>query len=192
MIFLNVLLLGDWFIQFYTTGCVECQRMQARWEAVGAKLKSQRTNVAVVNAGGSGAKTARRFRVDMVPTFILFKKGNMYSLNPRNADIDTFVSFAQEEYKSIRAVPVPQPTSVFVDVGYQMWSYIVDYPYVWAIFVLSVLIGLLCSLILKYFERKNLEDGQLLKEMSKNRQEPEGKRSENKPTQKKKKSAKRE
>uniref|UniRef100_A0A8D8UQY4 Thioredoxin domain-containing protein n=1 Tax=Cacopsylla melanoneura TaxID=428564 RepID=A0A8D8UQY4_9HEMI len=39
---------GDWFVMFYSTDCVECQRLGARWEAVGAELKT-RMNVARIN-----------------------------------------------------------------------------------------------------------------------------------------------
>lgn len=44
--------------------------MQARWESVGAQLKS-RMNVARINRGTTGALTARRFGVFHVPAFIL-------------------------------------------------------------------------------------------------------------------------
>ena len=62
-----------WFVCFYsyTDNCVDCQRLQARWEAVGAKLKT-RMNVARVNKGTTGAVTGRRFGVQEVPTFILY------------------------------------------------------------------------------------------------------------------------
>lgn len=53
-----------------STDSVECQRMSARWETVGAKLK-QRINVAKVNKYTTGASTARRFSVYDVPEFIL-------------------------------------------------------------------------------------------------------------------------
>lgn len=45
--------------------------MQARWEAVGARLKS-RLNVARINRGTTGAVTARRFETFFVPAFILY------------------------------------------------------------------------------------------------------------------------
>lgn len=54
----------------YSAECVDCQRLQARWEAVGAKLKT-RMNVARVNRGTTGAATARRFEVYEVPSFLL-------------------------------------------------------------------------------------------------------------------------
>ena len=58
-------------IYSYSTDCVECQRLQARWEAVGAKLRT-RLNVARVNRQTVGAVTARRFGVWEVPKFILW------------------------------------------------------------------------------------------------------------------------
>lgn len=54
----------------YTNDCIDCQKMQARLEAVGARLKS-RMNVARVNRGTTGAATARRFETFYVPAFIL-------------------------------------------------------------------------------------------------------------------------
>lgn len=45
--------------------------MQARLEAVGARVKSK-VNVARVNRGTTGAATARRFNVFHVPAFILY------------------------------------------------------------------------------------------------------------------------
>lgn len=54
----------------YSTECVDCQRLGARWEAVAAKIKS-RTNVARINKASTGAATARRFGVHKVPSFIL-------------------------------------------------------------------------------------------------------------------------
>lgn len=59
------------YVYSYTDSCVDCQRLQARWEAVGAKLKT-RMNVARVNKGSTGAVTGRRFSVQEVPTFILY------------------------------------------------------------------------------------------------------------------------
>lgn len=54
----------------YATNCVDCQRLQARWEAVGAKLKT-RLNTARVNRQTSGKATSRRFGIVETPTFLL-------------------------------------------------------------------------------------------------------------------------
>lgn len=54
----------------YTNDCIDCQRLQARLEAVAARLKN-RVNLARVNRGTTGAATARRFNVFHVPAFIL-------------------------------------------------------------------------------------------------------------------------
>jgi len=61
------------FILFlsYGTTCVDCQRLQATWEAVAARLKA-RLNVARVNMQLNGAATGRRFRVHKMPSFILY------------------------------------------------------------------------------------------------------------------------
>lgn len=74
VLFLLVFCSNEYCIYYYsnsyTNDCVECQRLGARWEAVGAKLK-QRLNVARVNKYTTGAATARRFNVYDVPEFIL-------------------------------------------------------------------------------------------------------------------------
>uniref|UniRef100_A0A6M2DWL0 Putative thioredoxin domain-containing protein n=1 Tax=Xenopsylla cheopis TaxID=163159 RepID=A0A6M2DWL0_XENCH len=105
---------GDWLVMFYSTECVDCQRLGARWEAVAAKIKS-RVNVARVNKATSGAATARRFGVHKVPSFLLFHQGKMYRYNLPKQDIKSFVSFAQEWYKNAKAETVPLPKAPFDD-----------------------------------------------------------------------------
>lgn len=105
--------------------------MQARWEAVGAQLKT-RLNVARVDRGGAGAATARRFDVYEVPRFILyvhnlqitfvfsilincvfprFRLGKLYRYEIHKYDVASLVSFAQDWYKNVRAERVPVPKS---------------------------------------------------------------------------------
>lgn len=54
----------------YNRECIDCQRLSAIWEAVGAKLRN-RVNVARVDKDVSGVKTAQRFHVKKAPEFIL-------------------------------------------------------------------------------------------------------------------------
>lgn len=49
---------------------MDCQRLSAVWEAVGAALKN-RMNVARVNKDTVGVQTGKRFKVNKVPDFIL-------------------------------------------------------------------------------------------------------------------------
>ena len=57
------------FLFSYSSKSIECQRLQARWEAVGAKLKT-RMNVARVNTLDAGV-TSRRFNIQENPSFLL-------------------------------------------------------------------------------------------------------------------------
>ena len=57
-------------IYSYSQNCIECQRLSAVWEAVGAALKN-RMNVARINKDSFGVQTAKRFQVQKVPEFIL-------------------------------------------------------------------------------------------------------------------------
>lgn len=54
----------------YGASCVECQRLHAVWEGVGATLRG-RINVARVDANLAGQNTAKRFKVTKLPTFLL-------------------------------------------------------------------------------------------------------------------------
>nr|CAD7438301.1 unnamed protein product [Timema bartmani] len=94
----------------YSTDCVDCQRLQARWEAVGAKLKS-RLNVARINRQTSGAVTARRLEIRDVPTFVLLRQGKLYRYNIPKYDVGSFAAFATDWYKNARAEPIPVPKS---------------------------------------------------------------------------------
>lgn len=51
--------------------CIECQRLSAVWEAVGATTRN-RLNVARIEKDIQGAQTAKRFKVQKAPEFILY------------------------------------------------------------------------------------------------------------------------
>lgn len=123
---------GDWFVMFYSTDCVECQRLQARWEAVGAKLRT-RLNVARVNRQTVGAATARRFGVWEVPKFIFFRQGYMYRYSIHKYDVASFTSFATDWYKNARKETVPVPKSPFDDFLQMIVDYLWDNRWIWKI-----------------------------------------------------------
>lgn len=54
----------------YNRECIDCQRLNAVWESVGAALKN-RVNVARMDKDTRGIKTAKRFNVKKAPEFIL-------------------------------------------------------------------------------------------------------------------------
>lgn len=58
------------FLFSYNRNCIDCQRLTAVWEAVGATLRNQ-ANVAKVDKDIRGSKTAKRFDVRKAPEFIL-------------------------------------------------------------------------------------------------------------------------
>lgn len=106
---------------------MDCQRLSAVWEAVGAALKN-RMNVARVNKDTVGVQTGKRFKVNKVPDFILWvalengtfwnynlfcsiRQGKFYRYDIPLFDIKSFVSFAQEFYKNARAEAIPVPAS---------------------------------------------------------------------------------
>lgn len=143
---------GDWFVLFYTPDCVDCQRLQARWEAVGAQLKS-RMNVARVNRATTGAATARRFDVFEVPAFLLFRQGKMYRYQIQKYDVASFVSFAQEWYKNVKPERVPHPKTPFDDLTASIANYIRENPWLFQIGFGTFLIGLIVSLLMKRAQR---------------------------------------
>ncbi|CAG9759698.1 unnamed protein product [Ceutorhynchus assimilis] len=145
---------GDWFVQFYTTDCVDCQRLQARWEAVGAQLKSRGMNVARVNRATTGAKTARRFNVFEVPAFVLFKKGKMYKYHNQEFGVAALVAFAQDWYKNMKPEPVPVPKSPFDDLVAATVTFMKDNPYLWQVGFASLLLGVVLSGFLKFCRNK--------------------------------------
>uniref|UniRef100_U5ES44 Putative thioredoxin-related protein n=1 Tax=Corethrella appendiculata TaxID=1370023 RepID=U5ES44_9DIPT len=103
---------GDWFIMFYTTNCVDCQRLTAIWEAVGAQLRT-RLNVARVNKNDLGRETATRFNIKNAPEFIFLRQGKFYRYEIQKFDIKSFVTFAKDWYKNATPERVPVPKSPF-------------------------------------------------------------------------------
>lgn len=143
---------GDWFVMFYSHDCVDCSRLQARWEAVGAQLKS-RMNVALVNRGSTGAATSRRFGVFNVPTFILFRQGKMYRYNIQKYDIDSFVEFAKSWHKNVTPEKVPLPKSPFDDFTAMVADYLRENPWLWQLGLGTFVLGLLASLIPRFTKK---------------------------------------
>lgn len=106
---------GDWLVQFYDNTCVDCNRLTATWETVGAKLKT-RMNVARVNRGTKGIDTAKRFKVQQVPEFILLRQGKFYRYNLKKYDVETFVGFATSWYNRVAAEKVIAPSTPFENI----------------------------------------------------------------------------
>ncbi|XP_012268949.1 uncharacterized protein LOC105693526 [Athalia rosae] len=131
---------GDWLIMFYSTDCVDCQRMGALWEAVGAELK-QKMNVARVNKQTTGASTGRRFNVFDVPSFILFRQGKMYRYQIPKYDVKSFVSFAKDWWKNAHGEKVPVPQSPFDDFTLLIANFLRENP--WVMKLGSITIGVL-------------------------------------------------
>ncbi|XP_017786007.1 PREDICTED: thioredoxin domain-containing protein [Nicrophorus vespilloides] len=148
---------GDWFVMFYTNDCVDCQRFQAQWEAVGAQLKS-RLNVARVNRGSSGAATARRFDVFHVPAFVLFRQGKMYKYNIHKYDVPTFVSFARDWYKNVKAERVPLPKTPFDDLTAMIADYLRSNPWLFMVGMFTFVAGLIVSLVMKCKQSKKAKE----------------------------------
>ncbi|BES95551.1 unnamed protein product [Nesidiocoris tenuis] len=132
---------GDWFIMFYSNDCIDCQRLQARWETVGAKLKT-RLNVARVNRKTTGRVTSRRFHIIEEPTFLFFRLGKMYHYNIPRYDVASFVSFASDWYKNARSEKVPVPKSPFDDLTQQIADYLRENAWVWKLVSIFTCIAL--------------------------------------------------
>ncbi|XP_047022427.1 thioredoxin domain-containing protein [Helicoverpa zea] len=103
---------GDWFVMFYGASCVECQRLHAVWESVGATLKG-RINVARMDANLAGLNTAKRFNVNKLPSFLFFRLGKVYRFDLPKKDVKSFVTFAQDWYKNSKGETVPLLASPF-------------------------------------------------------------------------------
>ncbi|KPJ18879.1 Thioredoxin domain-containing protein [Papilio machaon] len=134
---------GDWFVMFYGASCVECQRLHAVWESVGATLRN-RINVARIDANLPGVNTAKRFKISKLPSFLLFRLGKVYRYDLPKNDVKSFVSFAQDWYKNSKAEIVPLLASPFdevVDWSVDMLKFsiaygldiLIKYPWIWQI-----------------------------------------------------------
>uniref|UniRef100_S4NU44 Transmembrane protein n=1 Tax=Pararge aegeria TaxID=116150 RepID=S4NU44_9NEOP len=134
---------GDWFVMFYGASCVDCQRLHAVWEGVGATIRG-RVNVARVDANLAGLNTAKRFKVSKLPAFLFFRLGKVYRYDLPKRDIKSFVSFAQDWYKNTKGETVPLLSSPFdevVDWSVEMIKFsiafgldiLARYPWIWQI-----------------------------------------------------------
>lgn len=148
---------GDWFVMFYTNDCVECQRLGARWEAVGAKLK-QRLNVARVNKYTTGAATARRFNVFDVPEFILFRQSKLYRYQIKKHDVNAFVLFAKDWYRNVNGEKVPVPQSPFDDLTLMIANFLRENPWVFKLGSIVLAVIIIITVISKLMKKPDTSE----------------------------------
>lgn len=153
---------GNWLVLFYDNSCVDCTRLAAICEAIGAKLKFSYTNVARVNIGTKGIQTAKRFKVEKVPSFILIRKGKFYRYNLKNYEIETLVGFATKTFQNFGAESIKPQASPFEnlidsiveklkqlpDIKILIFSAINDYP----LLILCIASVLIIYVLLKLFK----------------------------------------
>nr|XP_022910458.1 thioredoxin domain-containing protein-like [Onthophagus taurus] len=151
----------------YSNDCVDCQRLQARLEAVGAKVKN-RANIARINRLTTGASTARRFEVYNVPAFILFKQGKMYRYHIQVYDVASFVSFITEWYKNVTPEKVPLPKTPFDDLTSLIAVYIKENSWLVYVGIGTFLMGVIVAL----FSKK----GQETQQQKKSKEKPKAKK----------------
>ncbi|XP_034665910.1 uncharacterized protein LOC117899762 [Drosophila subobscura] len=101
---------GDWFIFFYSTDCVFCQRLYAIWESVGGKLR-RKFNIARMNRLETGILTATRLGILESPEFIFIRQGKMYRYITKTYRPEDFVKFAETGYLETNSQKVPEPPS---------------------------------------------------------------------------------
>ncbi|XP_008560921.1 protein disulfide-isomerase A4 [Microplitis demolitor] len=148
---------GDWFVMFYSDSCVECQRLGARWEAVGAKIK-RRINTARVNKHTTGAATARRFSVFEVPQLILFRQGKMYRYQVPKYDVNAMVSFAENWYKNAQGEKVPVPQSPFDDLTLMIADTLRENPWIMKLGSMIICIMVIVSVASKLRNKNEVAD----------------------------------
>ncbi|VVD01825.1 thioredoxin domain-containing protein [Leptidea sinapis] len=155
---------GDWFVMFYGASCVECQRLHAVWESVGASLRGK-VNVARVDSNLAGALTAKRFKVTTLPAFLFFRLGKVYRYDLPNYDVKSFITFAQDWYRNVKGDAVPLLSSPFdelVDWSVEFIKYSIAFgldiltrhPWIWQIGVVGFGLVAITALIALVKARK--------------------------------------
>ncbi|XP_055371798.1 thioredoxin domain-containing protein [Condylostylus longicornis] len=152
---------GDWFIFFYSSECVPCQRLYAIWEAVAANLKS-RMNVARVNRKESGIATAKRFKIEKAPEFIFIRQGKFYRYKSSEYTPKDLIKFAEQGYaKEVSAETVPAVNDPMADIVSLVKEFIAANPNLviyGALGLAIILVGVNCALFLT--KKKKTKDDQ--------------------------------
>lgn len=152
---------GDWFVFFYSSECVPCQRLYAVWEAVAANLKRQ-MNVARVNRKESGTLTAKRFAVEKAPEFIYVRQGKYYRYKSSEYTPQALIKFAESGYiKEAAAQKVPGISDPVGDIVAAIKNFIAANPdlVIYGCLGLSiVLVGVNCAAFLLRKKTAKKED----------------------------------
>ncbi|KAK2721831.1 uncharacterized protein LOC136035352 [Artemia franciscana] len=104
---------GDWFVLFCRPDNEDCQKLEARWEAVAARLHGQMNVARIDIVEGGGISTASRFKVSNIPEIILVRQGKYYRYGLPNQDASSFAAFATGFYKNFPSETVPTPQTPF-------------------------------------------------------------------------------
>lgn len=148
---------GDWFVFFYSSDCVICQRLYAVWEAVGADLK-RRMNVARVNRLESGISTAKRFLVQQSPEFLYIRQGKFYRYKLKDYTPAAFIKFAEHTYsKDSKGENVPPIATSVIDIYGSLRTFAVDNPYIMMFGAAGLGVASLIALIAKYTASKKIQ-----------------------------------
>ncbi|EGR33469.1 protein disulfide isomerase family protein, putative [Ichthyophthirius multifiliis] len=100
-----------WFVEFYAPWCGHCKNLAPEWNKLATNLKSQKINVAKVDATVH-SKVAQRFGVNGYPTLKFFPTGNKTDKNVipynGNRDANSMENWAKEQSDKFKPVVINQ------------------------------------------------------------------------------------
>lgn len=123
-----------------------------------------------MNRATKGIQTAKRFKIESSPEFILVRQGKFYRYNLKKYDIESLIGFATSWFKNVNSEKIKAPKSTFdklIDTIViklkelpkhmeLLMSIINDYPVV----ALSMFALFAILILLKLFKRKPQESKQ--------------------------------
>ena len=99
---------SDWFVYFYSPGCMKCQFMTPQWKFLAERVKEEglKTNMGKVNADGN-EMVLRRFRMSSFPALLYFKDGFYYNYTAHATPDELYRVVSEKGYTQYEKKEVP-------------------------------------------------------------------------------------
>lgn len=104
-----------WFLEFYAPWCGHCKRLAPIYEEVATALKGK-VKVGKVNCDEEKA-VCSQYGVRGYPTVYFQKDGELREYNQQRT-VEAFKKFAESEWSSVTAEPVPEPVAAWKQQAY--------------------------------------------------------------------------
>ena len=100
----------DWFVMFHAPWCKHCKKTMPAFQKASSHMFKKK-NFATVNIDRN-QRLGERFKVNNLPTLIMFSKGKMYLYRSQHRELSDLVKFADGGFSFQRPLSIPRDFTI--------------------------------------------------------------------------------